>query len=283
MPASSLIDIAKAICLKNIKDINDVGDAPYETVRDVLLKVPSPEQLRKIEIASPQIMGQTAELWQKFIERDIPMWKTVPHVPKNPKVAYKVYYKLKADAQAKLDKDQSALKNAFQKIAAEKEAKKSRLVDISEVPNIGKHTRIGGPKPRKSVSPPSNEPKTAGQKALAKFRRDAHEKAKMFEWKPHPLLVAQRIAAKKAADEKKSLKLIGVDLPVTKPAATMAAPAAKPAAKPVTGKRDSSGAPIAQSVAKGTAPASAAKKEEGEEGGIRAARPIKAPRLNNRR
>ena len=57
----------------------------------MLLRVENPDQLRQIEMASPQIAGEDGEIWMEYIKRDIAKWQDKAHEPKNPKNWYKVY------------------------------------------------------------------------------------------------------------------------------------------------------------------------------------------------
>ena len=45
MVAESLLELAKRSCAKYGRNITDIGGAPYELVREALLKIESPEQL----------------------------------------------------------------------------------------------------------------------------------------------------------------------------------------------------------------------------------------------
>ncbi|KAI9844136.1 MAG: hypothetical protein M1838_002301 [Thelocarpon superellum] len=143
MPAPSLLRIAKRTCVRNIKAIVDVGDVPYEVVRDVLIRVENPDQLRQIELVSPQVCGEDAEIWMGYIKRDISGWAEKPHQPKNPKNWYKVYQKLRMESQAEVDRDTSKLRAAMEGRMAEKGKNTSKLVDMADLPGLGKNTQFG--------------------------------------------------------------------------------------------------------------------------------------------
>ncbi|KAL2416465.1 hypothetical protein ABEF95_016139 [Exophiala dermatitidis] len=121
MPADSLLAMARRACGRYSARITDIGDLDYELVRPVLMKIESPEKLHQIELASPQIIGLDAELWLNFIKRDIPDWHLKPHEPKDPKNWYKVYRKLKAEAEQDSKADEAMLKAALANIKKEKE------------------------------------------------------------------------------------------------------------------------------------------------------------------
>ncbi|KAI9789867.1 MAG: hypothetical protein M1833_002153 [Piccolia ochrophora] len=150
MPAKSLYLLARSRCIKYIKFITDVGDVPYERVRSVLTKVENPEQLRQLELASPQICGEDAEIWQELIKRDIPRWWKKQQEPKNPKNWHKLYHKLLREKEADVARDAEVLKAAMDKLSNEKAQNKSHLVDPSELPGIRKATALGRVNPRTS-------------------------------------------------------------------------------------------------------------------------------------
>ena len=151
MPVDSLSDLARRACVKNIKRLFDIGECPYDLVRPALLKIESPEQLvspfmtplsqlltanlqHQIETNSPQIIGRDGEIWLNLIKRDIPNWENKPHQPSNPKNWWKVYRKLKQEAQNDLDQDAEKLKAAFANIKDEKEQNLAQLKTRREVP-----------------------------------------------------------------------------------------------------------------------------------------------------
>ncbi|KAI9843834.1 MAG: hypothetical protein M1837_006095 [Sclerophora amabilis] len=162
MPAPSLHQLAKRGCVKNIKSIVDIGDAPYPIVRDVLVKIRDPEQLRQIEINSPQIWGEDGEIWQNLIKCNLPQKESNSHTPKDPRNWYKVYrvclpglhissgaltnlyQKLHKEHQAAILKDAEVLKAAMDGIKTERASHTSKLVDMKSLPqNLRKHTAVG--------------------------------------------------------------------------------------------------------------------------------------------
>ncbi|KAI5292874.1 long-chain fatty acid-CoA ligase [Ascosphaera acerosa] len=72
MPAPSLLKLAQAACVRYIKRIDDIGDAPYELFQPVLQRIENPEHLHQLEVKSPHLAEHTAELWHEFIKRDVP-------------------------------------------------------------------------------------------------------------------------------------------------------------------------------------------------------------------
>ncbi|KAI9673918.1 MAG: hypothetical protein M1817_002124 [Caeruleum heppii] len=173
MAPPSLHQLARRSCIKNIKLIRDVGEIPYERIRHVLLKVENPEQLREIELASPQIVGEDHEIWRAMIKRDIPQWWTKPHEPKNPKNWYKVYKKLYKDNEAQVERDMEKLKAAMDDYSAQKAKNTSKLVDMASLPDLRKHTRVGA-RPTRAAATTST--RTAGNSALLTFNSGSKTK-----------------------------------------------------------------------------------------------------------
>lgn len=68
-----------------------MGDIEYRVVAPVLKKITSPLQLRNLEARSPQLAGDDAELWKKFIARDFGTDSVDKWVPKNPKNWSRIY------------------------------------------------------------------------------------------------------------------------------------------------------------------------------------------------
>ncbi|KAI9675212.1 MAG: hypothetical protein M1829_003572 [Trizodia sp. TS-e1964] len=125
-------------CIRHIRSITDVGYAPYELIRTILMKIENPSQLKKIEKKSPHIADEDEELWMSFIARDIPQWQTRLVRPKDPKNWHKEYRRMLDQVQAEIKKDTEILRAAMQGIAAERAKHTSRIVDASTVPRLPK-------------------------------------------------------------------------------------------------------------------------------------------------
>ena len=112
---------------------------------------------------STQIVGEDEELWVAFIKRDIPLWETKKLTPEDPTQWHKLYFvgrraasrvlpcpvlthrqDLHKQSRADRDKDAESLRAKLQGIQSEKANHTSRLVDVSALPNVGRHTRVGG-------------------------------------------------------------------------------------------------------------------------------------------
>ncbi|KAJ8132052.1 hypothetical protein O1611_g1575 [Lasiodiplodia mahajangana] len=135
----SLVDLCTAVCLRNIRDINDMGYAPYGVVRPILLKIDNAAQLRRIEINSPHLEGETVECWRRLIARDFPVLsERHNYVPTNPKSWHKIYSKYRhLDRTAKREAEEK-LKNAFKEIKKEKDDNVSQVInyDSRKLPRL---------------------------------------------------------------------------------------------------------------------------------------------------
>ncbi|KAH6898846.1 RNA polymerase II transcription factor SIII subunit A-domain-containing protein [Thelonectria olida] len=131
MPVKSLMELALTACLKNHREIDSVGDfLTYELVRPILLKIDNAHQLRQIELNSPQIQGDTGEVWLKIIERDFPMeLKTTAYKPPDPTKWYRVWEKYKKDHDRALEESENKLKNALNGLMAKKQSNMSGIAD----------------------------------------------------------------------------------------------------------------------------------------------------------
>ncbi|RDW77980.1 RNA polymerase II transcription factor SIII subunit A [Coleophoma crateriformis] len=173
------------------KSLTDVGDFEYQTIRPVLKCVPSAEQLYKIEQNSPQIQGEDAELWQAFIARDIPNWRTKNYKPKKPRNWYQIYFKYKKEQQQEIARDEEILRQSMLGLKRERETHVSKVVDLKSLPKIPRDPRMianNGGVPLKGKTgfkkaPPSALTWTAGSKTkltdgksvLTRARREAKE------------------------------------------------------------------------------------------------------------
>jgi elongin-A len=218
--APRLIDSCTKACIKNIRSkyfftpplpctifanqllgLTDVGDFEYRQIRTILSRIESPEQLRQIEINSPQIRGEDAELWKKFIARDIPNWKQNNWAPKNPLKWYEVYIRYKKDQAAAIRRDEEILVKSMSAQNKHKATNVSQIVSIRDrslpklprdprmIPNNGGVPLTGKSKngPAFAKAPPSALNWTAGSKTkmnsaagvLARARREAAQIAQM--------------------------------------------------------------------------------------------------------
>ncbi|ESZ94644.1 putative Elongin-A [Sclerotinia borealis F-4128] len=134
--APSLFSTAKAQCIKAAPSLTDIGDFEYMQIRDILKAVKKPEQLHIIEMNSPQIKGEDAELWQAFIAREFPNWRTKNYIPKNPNKWYEVYLKYKSEREVEILRDRENLKNSMNALAQHKQNHLSKFVELRALPKI---------------------------------------------------------------------------------------------------------------------------------------------------
>jgi elongin-A len=147
MPAKSLLELATTACIKNIRELDSVGTyLLYQTVRPLLLKIDNPKQLRTIELNSPQIQGETGEVWLKIIRHEFPMeFRQKAYKPPNPTKWYRVYDKYKADHQKALDESEAKLKSAFIGLQQDRAKTKTMIVDDRRL--LPQGGRVGPKKP----------------------------------------------------------------------------------------------------------------------------------------
>ncbi len=108
----------------------------------MLARVTSPEQLHRIELASPQIRGEDADLWKAFIQRDVPNYKLKNYVPKNPLKWYEVYMRYKKEYTREIERDKEILREAMLGIKKEKETHVSKVVDAKYLPKVPRDPRM---------------------------------------------------------------------------------------------------------------------------------------------
>lgn len=143
MGPKSLVDLASAVCIKNIKGLESVGDyLPYESVRHILFKIETAYQLRQIELNSPQIQNSTGEIWLRLIERDFPLeYKAKGYKPQNQSKWYRVWEKYKKDHDRSLQESEEKLRNALAGLQENKEKNVSKIVEGKHLPRMPKAKR----------------------------------------------------------------------------------------------------------------------------------------------
>jgi elongin-A len=129
MPVASLYDLARARLIQNIHMLDDIGDLPYAFLAPVLRQIQNPDQLIELETNCPQILGETGELWLRFVRRDIPNWDKKPHQPRDDKNWSKVYRKLKRDAEREEEAQAEALKQRMQAIQKDRKGHQTTIVE----------------------------------------------------------------------------------------------------------------------------------------------------------
>jgi elongin-A len=175
MAPRSLSEMVHRKMAKNIKDLVHIGNLTYAQVSHLLAKIESPAQLRRLEEWSPQLLGDDAELWQKFIARDFSaLARKKNWAPKNPLSWSKVYDKYKHEHEMELKEAEEKMSKGFAELEAKSQSRTSQIVDRHLLPNKGGERR----RPRERDSSPLKlgpAPKSGFQKFLKKTRDQARE------------------------------------------------------------------------------------------------------------
>jgi elongin-A len=132
MPVSSLYELARQRLIKNIDMLTDIGDIPYSFLEPVLRHIQNPTQLQELEENCSQIQGETGEIWQRYIRRDIPDWDKKPHTPRDPKNWSKVYRKLMRDAEKEKLDQENQLKQQMKALQADRDVNKTLIMTTSK-------------------------------------------------------------------------------------------------------------------------------------------------------
>lgn len=178
MPVKSLVELVTAVCIRNAKQLESVGDfLPFRAVECILQRVESAHQLRQIELNSPQIQGETDALWLKIIEKDFPLeFRSQSYKPKDSKKWFKVWEKYKKLRDRSIAEGERQLKEAFTGIKEDRQKNTSKIVDRNLLPNGGLPRR----RPRAGFHSAVTRTASSGRKGiLHRARREAQEIARM--------------------------------------------------------------------------------------------------------
>ncbi|KAJ4173666.1 hypothetical protein NW754_012663 [Fusarium falciforme] len=207
MPPKSLMELATLACIKNIRELEGVGYLPYDTVRPILLRIDNAHQLRKIELNSPQVEGETGEIWLKIIEREFPMEvKAKAYKPQNPKSWFRVWKKYKKDHDNALQESEAKLMNALAGLRQDKEKNTSKIVDRRLLPGLA--AKIGPRRPwgqRDSSSSTftfnkgSRTKTKTGAQTMRKIRRETQEISNIHRKLSRPTAASNAITALRRA------------------------------------------------------------------------------------
>lgn len=130
--------LAQRKCLQNLKKLDSVGDCPVHLVQNIINKVEDPEQLRRLEVNSPQLVGHTKEAWTNMLQRDVPQvedrvgdknWRNTFFAMDKAGRWWKVYQKIKQDFDK--EKDEKAAKLAAQ-LNGIKKQQQDQLSQVTE-------------------------------------------------------------------------------------------------------------------------------------------------------
>ncbi|KAF1838184.1 hypothetical protein BDW02DRAFT_565218 [Decorospora gaudefroyi] len=170
MPVPTLFELARQRLIKNIDLLNDIGDLPYSFLESIIRFVQNPSQLQELEKNCPQLVGETGEIWLKFIKRDIPNWDKKPHEPRDPRNWGKVYRKLKKEAELEKQADEDALKQKMRALQQDRAQNKTLIVDSKLGYGAGSSRLFTG-RTTTSWGQPSGAPAKTGKVALDKLKR----------------------------------------------------------------------------------------------------------------
>jgi len=178
MPVQSLYELARQRLIKNIDLVRDVGDLPYSFLGPPVLRfIQNPDQLAELESKCPQLLGETGEIWLRFIKRDIPDWSKKPHEPKDPRNWSKVYRKLKREAELEKHADEGALKQRMKALQNDRAQNKTLIVDSRMAYGAGASRVFTG----RTTTPwgvPSGAPAKTGKVAFDKLKRGMFDRGR---------------------------------------------------------------------------------------------------------
>ncbi|KAH7119088.1 RNA polymerase II transcription factor SIII subunit A-domain-containing protein [Dendryphion nanum] len=170
MPAASLYEIAKTRLIQNIGMLNDIGDLPYSFLAPVLRHVQVPAQLLELEQNCGQIVGETGEIWLRFIKRDIPDWEKKSHTPRDPKNWSRVYRKLKKEAEQEKQEQEEKLRETMRALQQSRAGMQTKIIE-SRVPIDPNAARRRAMSARSSGWGTPGAPLKTGKAAFDKLRR----------------------------------------------------------------------------------------------------------------
>ncbi|KAK5168624.1 uncharacterized protein LTR77_005933 [Saxophila tyrrhenica] len=175
MSPPTLLAMAQRACIRDLPSLFEVGDMPYDVAYPILRKLTDPNQLRRIEEASPHIADRSKDLWISFIARDIPFWREKLLEPRNPRSWWKVYRKMvREEAHAK--EEQEAQLAAAMK-GEQKKKQDNQLNFVNKIISYpkgadlppGKHH---APQPPKPIRPKLKNAKT-GSDVINTIRKES--------------------------------------------------------------------------------------------------------------
>jgi len=187
MPPNSLTIMCKNKLMKEVDNLTDIGNIPFELMKPVLQRISRPDQLRRLEISCAQLRGKTGDIWMKLIQRDA--GKHAESIKgADIKDWYKTYTDLKArqavdDANAKevLAARMSALRKQNNQNKAELDLN-GTLVPENSPNRVGRKSTVvkmqeakreaGKASSKPKPAPGSNNKPSAIQKIVADVRRD---------------------------------------------------------------------------------------------------------------
>lgn len=116
----------------------------YDKVRTILMHVDSAKQLRAIEEASPQIMGEDAECWVRLIQKDCMSWRKVQYFPDpaRPTAWHEVYDRYQREEAEELESAAARLKAHMDDLRRQRESKVTHIASNSAQRLLPKQPRM---------------------------------------------------------------------------------------------------------------------------------------------
>lgn len=144
MAPDSLVDMARRVCGRNIRNLQSIGGLRPELIKPLLTKIENPDQLHALEVNSPSVVGHTKEAWISLLKRNIPNlesrlpenWQTTLFAEENAERWHMIYKKLRRQVA----KETAALDNRLAQQLAESNSKVAASV-IDRPP--GSVVRVG--------------------------------------------------------------------------------------------------------------------------------------------
>jgi len=185
MPPNSLVTMCKNKLLKEVDNLTDIGNIPFELIQPVLQRISRPDQLRKLEASCAQLRGKTGDIWTKLIQRDAGKYaKSIEGA--DIKDWYKTYTELKARQDVDNENAKEVLAARMSAIRKQKNQNKAELdlngtlVPENSPSRIGRKSAVvkmqeakrETGKAAKKPAPVSNSKPTVIQKIVQDVRRD---------------------------------------------------------------------------------------------------------------
>ena len=136
MAPHSLLFLAQRACIRNVTSIDSIGDLPFKVAEPILREIQQPKQQRKIEINSPHIIGETSDLWIKFIKRDVPTQPDFNQAPEDPDDWFDLYEILLSEHLEKEKVANQWLKDKLGGIKAQRDINVATGIDTKDMPTM---------------------------------------------------------------------------------------------------------------------------------------------------
>jgi elongin-A len=127
MAPASLLDMATRTAISHRASIVDFADIPYKLAQPILRRFDDPGQLHEVELNSPQMAKEDAELWIAFLERDVPGWRRIYPIKPTTSINYKLFRKISALKKKDEHAAEEALRQQFQALDQKKKMNETQI------------------------------------------------------------------------------------------------------------------------------------------------------------